>query len=124
MLTDNYKKMAVLTLNKEFKNNVANKSKLFTVDLTELDFIPTKGFLKFKYKISRQSDYYTSQHVIETGETPCFYANYFLNWDYEITIGQAKFNNKSLEFRMIAWCSQTDSPDTIDIKLEEVILIE
>ena len=107
MLKENYKKIAVLTLNKEFKSNTTSGIKTFTVDLSGINFTPTKGFLKFKYKISEEGNYFSKQHLIEIGENTSFPANYSLEFNVSIYFG----NGSSLS-------------KTVDIKLEEVILIE
>lgn len=121
----NYKKVAILTLNKEFKSNAPGGIKTFTVDLSKINFTPTKGFLKFKYKISRESNYASKQHLIEIGENTSFPTNYFYNWDYEINIYQVKIKDKTLEFNVSIYFGNGSSLyETVDIKLEEVILIE
>lgn len=125
MLKENYKKIAVLTLNKEFKSNTTSGIKTFTVDLSGINFTPTKGFLKFKYKISEVGNYFSKQHLIEIGENTSFPANYFYNWNYEINIYQVKIKDKTLEFNVSIYFGNGSSlSKTVDIKLEEVILIE
>ena len=125
MLKENYKKIAVLTLNKEFKSNTTSGIKTFTVDLSGINFTPTKGFLKFKYKISEEGNYFSKQHLIEIGENTSFPANYFYNWNYEINIYQVKIKDKTLEFNVSIYFGNGSSlSKTVDIKLEEVILIE
>lgn len=121
----NYKKIAVLRPNKEFKNNTINKNNTFTVDLTELNFIPTAGFLKFKYKISRELNYPATQHTIDINAESQFYANYVYNWDYKINIYNIKKEDKKLKFNLSISFSQGSSlAETVDVKLEEIILIE
>lgn len=125
MISKNYKKIAVLTLNKEFKSNTTSGIKTFAVDLSGINFTPTKGFLKFKYKISKEGNYSSKQHLIEIGENTSFPANYFYDWDYEINIYQVKIKDKTLEFNVsIYFGSGSSLSEAVDIKLEEVILIE
>ena len=125
MLKENYKKVSVLKPNKEFKNNTISGIKTFTVDLTGLNFIPKSGFLKFKYKITREANYFPSQHTIDINAKSQFYANYMYNWDYKITVYNITIKDNKLNFNVsISFAQGSSLAETVDIKLEEIVLIE
>ena len=118
-----YKKIATLSPNKEFKGNEIYKDKNYTMNLTNVNFVPKTGFLKFLYKTSGSQDYNLTEHIVEIGNTRGQSGICYSGYQYEITVN-AKLTNKTLNFAIrVSFSNSSSLAQTIDAKLLKVILI-